>query len=253
MTPAIPRTLIQIWIGPYGAPRDWMQSWRDKHPDWTYLLIDNAALARLPFRTRPQISEYLRRGEYSGVADLVRLEVMFEHGGFLAEADSVCYRPIDGLFPRACAYSCYENELVRGQLISNVLAAEPRNPFVGAMIERLAATPPASLGTPWKSTGNLFATRMMLECRPDMVVFPSHYFIPVHYSGVAYDGPGPVYAGQKFGATRRAYTLPSALQRPAELLKRLRRKRALRAERAAVRALFDRSWPDEAPGQEAAP
>ena len=33
---AIPRILAHIWVGHRAAPRDWMDSWRDHHPDWDW-------------------------------------------------------------------------------------------------------------------------------------------------------------------------------------------------------------------------
>jgi len=74
-----------------------MQTWIDRHPDWHYTLYGNEYLASHNFQTKPQMEEYLRRGWYAGVADLLRYEILYREGGFLAEADSLCLHPIDEL------------------------------------------------------------------------------------------------------------------------------------------------------------
>ena len=235
--PSIPRELGHIWIGPAPAPDDWMATWRAHHPDWTYTLHDNDVLRTRRFRTRRQIDVYLDRGSYAGAADLMRYEILLERGGFLAPADSVCYRPVDPLLTEARAYTCYENEMLRGELVSPVLAAEPGNPFLEELVRRLADTDPEALAEPWTTTGNLFVTMAIRELRPEITIFPSYYFVPVHYLGPVYEGPGPVYAKQLFGSTRSSHyggrTKPPLLTRLRQARKqslaRRRRKREVAA------------------------
>jgi hypothetical protein len=228
----IPRKLSHIWIGPRTPPTAWMQSWRDKHPDWDYTLYDNAYLAGTTFRNRAILDEYLRRGEYAGAADIMRYEILYRTGGFMPEADSICLENTEELFPRACAYTVYENEFLRGQLVSPILACEPGNPFVGQLVDALARLRPADLDRPWMTTGNKFVAEMIERCAPDIVIFPSYTFIPVHVEGRAYKGDGKVYARQLFGETRGAYgKKPGGLR----LKERLQKWRSSRARRRLKR------------------
>lgn len=206
----IPRELSHIWIGPYSPPIQWMESWPRLNPDWNYTVYGNDTLKSWNFRTRHQITEYLKRGQYAGAADLMRYEILLEKGGFMAGADSLCLMPIDNLFKKPCAYTVYENEFVRGKLVAPILACEPGNLFVKYLVEKLADIRPQDLDVPWKSTGNLFVARAIEEYNPDIIIFPSHYFIPEHFTGVRYDGDGSIYARQFFGATNKLYTTRSA-------------------------------------------
>jgi mannosyltransferase OCH1-like enzyme len=201
----IPRRLSHIWIGPRPAPEEWMQTWRQKHPTWDYTLYGNDYLRRTRFRNQALIDFYMEAGQYAGVADLMRYEILHEFGGFMPEADSLCRHPVDDLFHMAKAYTVYENEFVRGKLVSPILACEPKNKFVGILIDRLGELRPDDLIDPWMSTGNLFVAEMIERYGADVHVFPSHTFIPVHPSGRVYDGPEKVYAFQLFGTTRGAY------------------------------------------------
>ena len=203
---SIPKRLGHIWIGPREAPEDWMATWREKHPHWDYTLYDNDYLERTDFRNRHLIDAYWKEGRYAGVADLMRYEILLEHGGYIAGADSECLHCTDELWEGdGEVFTVYENELIRGKLVSPIVACQPGNEFVGQLVEDLHRLRPDDLDVPWVSVGNLFITRMIAIHKPDIVVFPSHYLIPWHYEGLHYTGPGKVFARQHFGATRQIY------------------------------------------------
>jgi len=182
-----------------------MNTWKQLHPDCKYTLYDNEFLFNRKFKTQDQINEYLKRREYAGVADLMRLEILYENGGFMPEADSVCIRNMEHLFTKPHAYSIYENEAVRGSLVSPIQACEPQNKFIKKLIDILSETDPLKLEEPWISTGNLFTARMIKSQNPEITIFPSHYMIPIHYTGICYEGDDPIYAIQKFSSTPVGY------------------------------------------------
>lgn len=268
----IPRSIGHIWIGPLAPPSDWMESWRAAHPDWTYRLFDNDYLTSRRFRNQAQINEYFRRGKYAGVADLMRYEILYEMGGFLPEADSICLHPVDELFTQACAYSVYEFPEGRTGMLSPFLACEPGNPVIGAVIDSLSTLAPEKMQMPWTTTGNGFL-RSFLDAHPrwkaSVKIFPSHYFIPEHYKGESYSGPDRIYARQMWGTTTRSYPGQADIARedqreierrkaevleqleaklepfPKILTKELRRVRGMRSGRQ-LKVLFCGGHPDDA-------
>lgn len=182
-----------------------MQTWRDHHPDWEYTLYGNDFFDSQQFRTQRQMDEYVKRGQYEGVADLMRYEILLSQGGFIAEADSVCLHNTSELFVDGDVFTIYENEFLRGQLVSPILASKPGNRFVEKLIEHLEAVPPEMLEAPWKSTGNRFVAEMIEKHAPEITIFPSYKMIPVHFDGRVYKGNEKVYAKQLFGTGRKAY------------------------------------------------
>lgn len=204
-TLGIPTRLSHIWIGPLPPPRAWMQTWIDHHSSWEYTLYDNHFLNSFHFKTQKQIDEYLKRGMYAGVADLMRLEILYEFGGLMPGADSICLKNTDTLFLEEKLYTVYENEFVRGDLVSPIQAAPPKSSFIAEMIDRLSKINPDDLDEPWISTGNLFTAEIIKEIQPEITIFPSHYFIPVHYTGICYTGTDTVFAKQLFGTTHSSY------------------------------------------------
>ena len=218
----IPKRLGHIWIGPHTPPHDTMQTYLDHHPDWEYTLYDNNFLATFPFRTHIQIREYLLRGNYEGVADLMRYEILYAFGGFLPEADSHCIASTTHLFERQCAYTVFENEFLSGQQVSPIFACEPGNSFLRCLIDTLSKLRPKDLHDPVRSTGNMFVARSIRSLKPDIEIFPSHYFIPWHLEGELYTGPDRIYAVQYFGTTTRGYkrdnTFPKRLIKTYQLI-----------------------------------
>lgn len=204
----IPKKMAHIWIGPLLPPLDWMNTWKEKHQDWEYTLYDNDFLKNYNFKNRHLIEKYYELGLYAGVADLMRYEILYEFGGYIAAADSICYHNIEELLSKKCAYTVYENEFLRGKLVSPIMACEPKNKFVGQLIDELSLLNPNELDEPWISTGNLFVARMIEKYQPDIVIFPSHYFIPVHFKGLVYEGNDKIYAKQLFGSTHSSYIKP---------------------------------------------
>jgi hypothetical protein len=72
--PAIPHRLGHIWVGGGPAPIDWMQTWRDLHPDWTCTLFGNDYLTGRRWRNQALINEYFNRRRFEGVSDLMRCD-----------------------------------------------------------------------------------------------------------------------------------------------------------------------------------
>lgn len=210
--PKIPKRLGHIWIGPKPAPDLWMQTWPALHPDWEYTVYDNDFLAGFPFRLRPQINEYFWRGYYAGVQDMMRYEILYEFGGFMADADAICKHPIDDLLVDGTrAYTVYDRpEGDKFRAVCPILAAPPRHPFLKTLIDHLAQIDPADLRKPEVSTGNRFLGHMLREHDPKgdaVTIWPMHYFLPWHKSDPSayYDGPDTVYAEQQYGTSLWAY------------------------------------------------
>ncbi len=202
----IPRVLGHIWIGDRPAPMKWMQSWYDHHPDWQHVVYDNDYLTSRMWRNQALINQYFRQRKFAGVSDLMRYEILHEHGGFLPEADSICLRRVDELFAAPGLYSVFENEKEMPGYISPFLAASPGQPFLHHIVENLRENQkPETLKDPWKSVGNRFLKSAISNFKPQLAIFPSHYFIPEHYLGEHYSGPGPIYARQIWGSTMDLY------------------------------------------------
>jgi inositol phosphorylceramide mannosyltransferase catalytic subunit len=92
----VPRTIHHIWLGPDPLPaeqRPWIESWKRHHPQWEFRLWTEEDLPEDPIR--PEILERLRAPVER--ADILRLEILYRHGGLYLDTDLECLRPVDGV------------------------------------------------------------------------------------------------------------------------------------------------------------
>ena len=202
----IPKIIHQIWVGNENPkPERLMQLWKDKHPDFVFQEWNEETI-RKDFRLNKQIEEMYKAKRWHGVADLVRYEVIYKYGGFVAPADSECLNPIDDLLDLGC-FACYENEEYNKELVSPHLGCCPGDKLIGEIIAVLEKKETVLEKEPWRETGNLFLTTMIKKLDyKEITILPSYTFIPKHRTGIEYKGDGKVYARHHWGTTKKIYS-----------------------------------------------
>lgn len=199
----IPKIIHHIWVGNKPMPAKLMQSWKDKHPDYQYILWDNEAVRNRKWRCEKQIEQMWLAERWNGVADILRYEILYDIGGFVAPADSVCLNPIDDLLDLEC-FCCYENEKIRANLLSPHIGTYPENPFLNFIVETIQNSDDVLYDEVWKITGNALLTGAVQKYNYPIVILPSYMFIPEHYTGNDYEGEGKIYARHFWGSTHEA-------------------------------------------------
>lgn len=203
----IPKIFHFIWVGDESKrPDNCIRTWIDHHPDWEFRLWGNEELDESDWLNRGHI-DAMRSRELNGVADMMRWEILHAFGGIVVDADSVCARPLDDHLLDCTAFACWENEIARpGLIAAGYFGCEPNNPFVGRIIEDINASPSVVDDLAWKTVGPLRLTECYRKFQyTPLQIYPSHYFIPQHFTGLTYEGNGPVYAHQLWGSTLRSY------------------------------------------------
>lgn len=207
------KNMVHIWVGHKKPPTEWMQTWQEKHPDWTYRVLTDEEYKDTDWVLKEHMTGYYKRQHYCGVADMIRYETLIKEGGFLPPADSVCLHPIDELLtePSRFCYSVYENETLRPHFISPIQASNPDNEFVKTLVDTIYKKDPnvMSKNAAFLETGNQFLAELTKDKDLDALglkVWPSHYLIPQHFRAKhRYNGPDRVYADQKWGSTKNLY------------------------------------------------
>jgi len=203
----IPRTLHVIWVGDESRrPDNCINTWRQHNPDWAVRVWGNDDLANYGWVNAAHMREMSKR-ELNGVADLMRWEILYNEGGFVVDADSICVRPLEPWLFEGEACACWENELVRpGLIAAGYVASVPNNPFIGQMILDLQNTDTVVDRMAWESVGPQFLTdSVQRQGYNGLTIWPSHFFIPKHFTGLEYTGPGQVFATQEWGSTLKGY------------------------------------------------
>ncbi|WP_159983380.1 MULTISPECIES: glycosyltransferase [unclassified Novosphingobium] len=203
----IPRTFHFIWVGDESRrPDNCIDTWRAAHPDWHFHLWGNAELDARGWINAHHMAQ-MRTREMNGVADMMRWEILLEHGGVVFDADSICAAPLDDWLLDCEAFACWENEIARpGLIAAGYFGCRPGNSFVRHIVDDIAALSSVTDAMAWQTVGPQRLTDSYREhCYTPLRIYPSHYFIPRHFTGVTYEGSDKVYAHQLWGSTLGSY------------------------------------------------
>jgi mannosyltransferase OCH1-like enzyme len=122
----IPRIIHHIWIGPDRLPDDqgpWIKSWKRHHRKWEHRLWTEENLPADPIR--PEILERLRAPVER--ADILRLEILFRHGGVYVDTDLECLRPLDDVLgDEEFVGVCHKP----GRITNTAIASVPSHPLL---------------------------------------------------------------------------------------------------------------------------
>lgn len=207
------RTIHIVWVGDeQRRPDNCIDTWRRRNPGWAVKIWGNKELLSLEWNNHKHIGQMLERGRLAGVADMMRWEILDKHGGFAIDADSICVRPLEDWLFEPQVFACWENEIVRPGLIANgYVYSHPGNPLIQQVIDDIYALPNLDKGAPWKLTGPQRLTDTFRNMQyGGLTIYPSHYFMPTHYTGHKYTGAGPVFAEQFWAQSRQVYSFLAA-------------------------------------------
>jgi len=216
----IPKIIHQLWIGPKPMPSKFMDTWRDKHPDYEYIRWTEAEIARrgIQFECQHHID---RMSEINGKADIIRWEILYHYGGIFLDADSICIEPFDESFLSKDAFAGFENENVRkGLVATGTMGFIPKHPLCRAAIDWMLTNDscPETCGhRAWFTVGPGLLTRLLETGKySSFMVYPSYSFLPIHFTGDRYNGHKKVYAYQEWGSTKQNYEIMNQIELPDE-------------------------------------
>ena len=213
----IPKTIHVIWIGDEAKrPDEAIRSWGDRNPGYELRVWGNEDLRSPDWMLGDLIHRWSGR-EMNGAADIMRWEILFRHGGVAVDADSACVRPLEDWLLEPDAFAVWENEIARpGLIATGAMGFAPHHFLVGSVLKDIAADPQPFGGAAWQKLGPQRLTDTVRRLRfINITVYPSHYFLPRHFTGVDYSGAGPVFAQQFWSSTFRSYGSKPAPQEAA--------------------------------------
>lgn len=175
----INKVFHQIWINKINPElpdqfKRYRDTWLEHHPDWEYRLWN---LENLDFL--PECKDLLPQCQHPAqMADLLRIEILFRHGGVYIDTDFECLKSIDQIIPEVGDFGCSED----GRCISiGIIGAERGSPILREVINSF----PNALGKlPVNiETGPSFFTSVVLTygTNSGLLLLPSKYFYPFNY------------------------------------------------------------------------
>lgn len=216
----IPKKINIFWVGDENLrPDAFIQSWKDHHPDWEFRIWGNDDLYGRTWRHQNWIDGFLERKVYAGVVDVMRWELLAQHGGFFLDADLFCVRPLPDWMVALESVAVWDSQQPEGELIANgFVGAEAGLDFFESINQHLEKTPPQYdrwswsrlrrvAHGPWKTVGPKCLTGVYrASTYRNLTVLPSHMILPhaSHMDG-GYSGTGPVFCVHVWGSTADRY------------------------------------------------
>lgn len=142
--PAIPLKIHQIWLGDRDIPeecRHMMETWKAKHPDWEYYLWADSD-AEIVLERSPLASAFARAKNPAERSDILRLEIILQHGGLYVDVDFECMRPFDGMHHKYSFY-CGVSNVGAFELNNGLFAASPGHPVLQFLRNHVSSPWPA--------------------------------------------------------------------------------------------------------------
>jgi mannosyltransferase OCH1-like enzyme len=94
------KIIHQIWIGPYHiTERDRIlsQKVKEMNPDYEYIFWDNDNLPELPEKLIELKKIFLEQKDWVRIADMIRLYIVYTHGGLYMDCDYEVFKPFSEL------------------------------------------------------------------------------------------------------------------------------------------------------------
>lgn len=178
----IPKTFHRIWLGQKSMPAEFQQfgrTWEQLHPGWEMKLWTDANLPALMNQTA-----FDSAPSFAAKADILRYEILLQHGGVYVDTDFECLRSIEPLIEGIDCFVAQQRDLDAdfGQFcyVNNALmGAVPGHPLfhdlVGLLSQHMKGMPPDVPAA--YLTGPHFLTTV-LQAHPDVKIFPAKHFYP---------------------------------------------------------------------------
>jgi mannosyltransferase OCH1-like enzyme len=148
-----------------------------------------------------QLHEMLGKYDYAGASDVMRYEILYEHGGVYVDADTYCVKPLEDWLLNCDAFASWEQELVRNNLIANtVMGSVPGSEAMKLCMDEVATKDCMEQKLAWMITGPMLVTDVFFKKQANLTVYPSHFFMPEHHSGYESKVTGHHFARHLWGS-----------------------------------------------------
>lgn len=192
---AIPKIIHQVWSGKYeplpDAFAELAQTWKDCHPEWTYMFWDNQRIDEFIHGNYPQYIERYNSFPYDIQRwDAIRYLILYKMGGMYVDFDYECFDNIEPLLKGECCFAMEPKEHTfdkyKDCYFNNALMfAIPQNEFMYKIIERVFTVSRNTVQEDkfshvLNTTGPLMLADLYQkeECRTNICLIPAIYVSP---------------------------------------------------------------------------
>ena len=198
----IPKILHFIWIGDESKiPSKCITTWHDMNPDYEVKVWGNNEVQSVNWKNYRQLNDMIIKMDWAGASDVMRYEILHEHGGIYVDADSYCIKPLEDWILDCEAFACWEQEIIRNNLISNgFIGGKPGADAWKRCIDEVATKDCTEKKLAWMITGPMLVTDVFFKQQANLTVYPSHFFMPEHHTGYVSKVTGHHFATHVWGS-----------------------------------------------------
>jgi hypothetical protein len=239
----VPKIIHQIWVGPDPLPDEfatYVETWKQNHPGWEHRFWTEE---NLPGDLRhPEARERIRHPAER--ADILRLELLWRHGGVYADVDFECRRSMEPYIGDAEFFTAYlkpKNVVKARERVNNAfIGSVPGHPLLGRALDELR--PQEWYGFDKGASGSDFFNGLVKDF-PDVYILDAELIYPnspaqeeaaisIHHFYRSWaDAEG--FRKAAYRAEKRLYEMRAQLERE----ERAHAKTKRRLERAEARPL----------------
>jgi hypothetical protein len=203
----IPRVFHRIWLGGPLPEREraFGETWRRHHPDWELRLWRDEDVPPLANQAL-----FDAAGSPAQKADILRYELLLQHGGVHLDTEFECYRSIEPLLGGVELFCAREDGF---RAADALFGCTPGHPFIAAVVAALPDSVAWRPGRPRdEQTGQGLLTRVIAEQdglgKAVPAVFAPELFFPYprtdpHRAGETFPGAYAAYHWAKSGPVER--------------------------------------------------
>jgi mannosyltransferase OCH1-like enzyme len=198
----IPKIIHIIWIGDQSKkPTQCIDTWIKKNLDYEVRVWGNNQVQTTNWKNYRQLHDMLIKKDFAGASDVMRYEILYEHGGIYVDADTYCVNPLEDWLLNCQAFASWEQELVRNNLVANtVMGSVPGAEAMKLCIDEVATKDCTEKKLAWMITGPMLVTDVFFKKQANLTVYPSHFFMPEHHSGYESKVTGHHFARHLWGS-----------------------------------------------------
>lgn len=186
----IPKRIYYVWLGKNPLPKivkKNLENWRELNPDFEIIKIDehNFDISKYKY-----VEQAYRDGNWAFASDVVRLDTIYNYGGFYFDTDVYFKKNINSLCKYKSVWAMENSGLINSGLVlgahkgdrdlENILNIYSQKKYDKNKLDELITV--GIISDYFKSHG-LKINNKIQYLDNDQIVFPTEYFAPYHWWG----------------------------------------------------------------------
>jgi hypothetical protein len=174
----VPKIIHQIWVGPDPLPDEfaaYVETWKRHHPGWDHRLWTEESIPT--DLRRPEALDRIRHPAER--ADILRLELLWRHGGVYVDADFECRRSMEPYIGDAEFFTAYlkpKNIVKAREKVNNAfIGSIPGHPLLDRALDELR--PQEWYGFDKSASGSAFFNALVKQF-PDVQILDAELIYP---------------------------------------------------------------------------